>query len=64
MLIDMLGKDVVFSREFVKLHEGDIMFVTQIEENVRLPEGCTKLPGDCATVFMAVDLKRQMPAKE
>lgn len=64
VLTNMLGKGVVFNREFVKLHEGDIMYVAQIEQNVRLPEGCTKLPDDCTMVFMAVDLKRQMPAKE
>lgn len=52
----ILGREVNFNRESVKLHKGDELFVAQVTGG-RLPEGATTLPEGFQLCFVKVTLE-------
>lgn len=55
VLTTLLGVEVPFNRESVKLTTGDVLYVAQVSGG-RLPEGATTLPQGFELVFLKVTL--------
>ena len=55
VLSTILGVEVAFNRESVKLEPGDVLYVAQVTGG-RLPEGATTLPDGISLSFLKVTL--------
>lgn len=55
LLSNILGKEVEFNRASIEFHEGDILYIAQLDGE-RLPEGCTELPKDTKLSFMKAEI--------
>lgn len=55
VLSTILGVEVPFNRESVKLEPGDVLYVAQVTGG-RLPEGATTLPDGISLSFLKVTL--------